>query len=174
MTSENQTSFDNQLNPHHSDGLATPVAGSPMGLDEASRALENKGRRILVVDSDIENADLLVALMENEGYSVEVATDGNYALMLADKFEPQLILLGLDLPGMSGPEVAHILHTEPRYAQRFRFTRIFYVTGKDLMIQKRFDSLPGTPMSDYIFTPIDIPELLEKVSRAFGDQPSSS
>jgi len=126
-------------------------------------------RRVLVVESDIDTADLVIALLENEGHKVEVATDGQYGLMLADSFEPHLILLALSLPGMSGYEVTQVLRNEPRYAQRFRHTRIFYLTSKDHMLQKRFHSLPGTPMSDYIFKPIDIPELLDKVARAFGD-----
>jgi response regulator RpfG family c-di-GMP phosphodiesterase len=42
------------------------------------------------------------------------------------------------------------------------------------MLQKRFSSLPGTPMSDYIFKPVDIPELIDKVSRAFNDIPHTS
>jgi CheY-like chemotaxis protein len=128
-------------------------------------------RRVLVVESDIEAADLIIALLENEGFKVEVATDGQYGLMLADSFEPHLILLALTLPGMSGYEVTQVLRNEPRYAQRFRFTRIYYLTSKDHMLQKRFSSLPGTPMSDYIFKPIDIPELIDKVNRAFAERP---
>jgi CheY-like chemotaxis protein len=123
-----------------------------------------------VVESDIETADLIVALLENAGYIAEVAIDGQYGLLLADTFEPELILLGLSLPGMSGYDVTQILRTEPRYAQRFRHTRIFYITDKEQMLQKRFHSLPGTPMHDYIFKPIDIPELLDKVARVFGDK----
>jgi CheY-like chemotaxis protein len=130
----------------------------------------NGPHKVLVIESDIEMADQLVGLMENVGYQVEVATDGNYGLMLADKFEPEVILLAVDMPGMTGFEVTQTLRNEPRYAQRFRFTRIFYISDKALMIKKRFDAFPGTPMSDYIFTPIDIPELMDKVARALGEE----
>jgi CheY-like chemotaxis protein len=154
----------------------TEAAAAP-GADTDSHASYAEGeegatqRRVLVVESDIESADLIIALLENEGFKVEVATDGQYGLMLADTFEPHLILLALTLPGMSGYEVTQVLRNEPRYSQRFRFTRIYYLTSKDHMLQKRFSSLPGTPMSDYIFKPIDIPELLDKVSRAFTERP---
>ena len=134
----------------------------------AVESAETDDRRVLVIESDIEAADLIVALLENDGYKVEIATDGQYGLMLADNFEPHIILLALSLPGISGYDVTQILRNEPRYAQRFRFTRIFYLTSKDHMLQKRFNALPGTPMSDYIFKPVDIPELLDKVSRAFS------
>lgn len=130
--------------------------------------------RVLVVESDIATADLVVALMENIGCAVEVATDGQYGLMLADSFEPHLILLEIGLSGMSGYDVTQILRNDPRYAQRFRSTRIFYLTDKDHMLQKRFDALPGTPMADYIFKPIDVSELLDKVQRAFDSIPDNA
>ncbi len=125
--------------------------------------------RVLVVESDVETADLMVTALENAGYEVEVATDGQYALMLLDSFEPQLILLALAMPGLSGLEVTQILRGEPRFAQRFRATRIFYLTDKEHMLEKRFSSLPGTPMTDYLFTPIDVSELLDKARRVFAD-----
>jgi CheY-like chemotaxis protein len=156
-------------NKPHATGT-TP--GAAPGLTPSDSQDEPQVHRVLVVESDIETADLIVALLENAGYSAEVAIDGQYGLLLVDTFEPELILLGLSLPGMSGYDVTQILRTEPRYAQRFRYTRIFYITDKEQMLQKRFHSLPGTPMHDYIFKPIDIPELLDKVARVFGDKAS--
>jgi CheY-like chemotaxis protein len=138
------------------------------------KSFDEPKHRVLVVESDIETADLLADLMENAGYDVEVATEGNYALTLTDRFEPEVILLGLDMPGMNGYEVTQVLRNEPRFAQRFRFTRLFYITQKEHMISKRFDVLPGTPMSDYIFKPIDIPELLDKIQRALGESDGHS
>lgn len=156
-----------------SDGAASD--GSTTGGESSSSGAPGQvpqsasEYRVLVVESDIDTADLIVALLENAGFAVEIATEGQYGLMLADTFEPHLILMGLSLPGMNGYEMTQILRNEPRYSQRFRFTRIFYLTSKDHMLQKRFHSLPGTPMSDYIFKPVDIPELLDKVRRAFAD-----
>lgn len=148
---------------------STSVASSTAveGAEDAEQP-----QRVLVVEGDIEVADLIVSVLENAGYKIEIATDGQYALMLLDSFEPDLILLGLAMPGLSGLDVTQILRGDPRYAQRFRSTRIFYLTDRDHMVQKRFTSLPGTPMSDYIFKPIDIPELLEKVRRAFDNTPA--
>jgi DNA-binding response OmpR family regulator len=116
-------------------------------------------RRVLVIENDIETADLIIALLESDGYKVEVATDGQYGLMLADSFEPHVILLALSLPGISAYEVTQILRYDMRYSSRCRHQRIFYLTSKDHMLQKRFGSLPDTPMADYIYKPIDLPEL---------------
>ncbi len=151
-------------------GGASPEGTAGEASSSASGQIPQSAEyRVLVVESDIDTADLIVALLENAGFAVEIATEGQYGLMLADTFEPHLILMGLSLPGMNGYEMTQILRNEPRYSQRFSFTRIFYLTSKDHMLQKRFHSLPGTPMSDYIFKPVDIPELLDKVRRAFAD-----
>ncbi|HEX8552849.1 MAG TPA: response regulator [Abditibacteriaceae bacterium] len=129
-------------------------------------AEEAEQKRILIIEGSLETADFLADLLESEGYAVEVATEGKYGLMVADRFEPHIILISLDLSGMSGHDFATVLRKEPHYAQRFRNTRMFFLSEKDQMISKRFDALPGTPMSDYIFKPIDVPELLDKAARA--------
>lgn len=123
-------------------------------------------KRILIIENELETADFLADLLESNGYSVEVATEGNFGISIADRFEPDVILVSLELAGVSGHDVAKTLRTEPRFAQRFRNTRIFFLSSKEQMLVKRFDALPGTPMSDYIFKPVDIPELIDKVAKS--------
>lgn len=126
---------------------------------------QSETKRILIIENELETADFLADLLENEGYSVEVATEGNFGISIADRFEPHIALISLELAGVSGHDVAKTLRSETRFAQRFRNMRIFFLSSKEHMLAKRFDSLPGTPMSDYIFKPVDIPELLDKVSK---------
>ena len=123
-------------------------------------------KRVLIIENELETADFLADLLESNGYAVEVATEGNFGISIADRFEPHVILVSLDLVGTNGHEVAKTLRTEPRFAQRFRNARIFFLSTKEQMLVKRFDALPGTPMSDYIFKPVDIPELIDKVAKA--------
>ena len=132
------------------------------------------GHRVLVIENDVDTANLVVALLENAGYEVEIAPEGQYGLLLADTFEPELILLDVILPGMSGAEVTQVLRSAPQYAGRFRFTRIMYLADHCHIIQQRFHALPAIPISDYIFKPINAGELLDKVERALAAQESTA
>jgi CheY-like chemotaxis protein len=127
---------------------------------------QDETKRVLIVENELETADFLADLLESQGYAVEVATEGNFGISIADRFEPHVILLSIDLPGIGGHDVARTLRNEPRFAQRFRNTRIYFLSTKEQMLSKRFDALPGTPMTDYIFKPVDMPELLDKVAKA--------
>ncbi|MHC5539611.1 response regulator, partial [Singulisphaera rosea] len=60
----------------------------------------------LVVDDNRDSAETLARLQRLRGHQVKVAHDGPEALRLLANFRPQLILLDLGLPGMSGYEVA--------------------------------------------------------------------
>ena len=62
--------------------------------------------RILVVDDDENLRRLVAAYLESEGYEVEEAADGHSALAVVEAEEPQLVVLDLMLPGISGLEVA--------------------------------------------------------------------
>lgn len=130
---------------------------------------QSEAKRVLIIENELEVADFLADFLESAGYGVEVATEGNFGISIADRFEPHVILVSLDLAGVNGHDVARMLRTEPRYAQRFRATRIFFLSSKEQMLSKRFDALPGTPMADYIFKPVDLPELLDKVSKATSE-----
>ena len=61
--------------------------------------------KILVVDDEKPIAEILKFNLENEGYEVQCAYDGNEALELAEKEDPDLILLDLMLPEKDGNEV---------------------------------------------------------------------
>ena len=65
--------------------------------------------RILVVDDDQVIQQLLKVNLELEGYSVEVASDGAEALVLFDRFQPDLVLLDIMMPKLDGWEVARRL-----------------------------------------------------------------
>ena len=73
-------------------------------------ALSSRPMRILIVDDDIQSSDSLELMLHASGYSeTRVAYSGHAALAMADAFQPSMVLLELDLPDMSGYEVARIL-----------------------------------------------------------------
>lgn len=71
------------------------------------------GCRVLVVDDNVDSAQSMSLLLGLEGYQVECAYDGEEALVRAESFRPQVVLLDLGLPRFSGYEVARRLRGEP-------------------------------------------------------------
>jgi signal transduction histidine kinase len=82
-------------------------AGRPSGQGPAD------GHRILVVDDNRDAAESLAALLTLLGHEVSQAHDGPAALELARTLVPDLILLDIGMPGMSGYEVARTLRGAP-------------------------------------------------------------
>jgi CheY-like chemotaxis protein len=71
------------------------------------------GRRILVVDDNRDAATSLAMLLELSGNKTETAYDGLAAIDAAARFEPDVVLLDIGLPGLNGYEVARRMRLEP-------------------------------------------------------------
>ncbi|EHP40583.1 two component response regulator protein [Cupriavidus basilensis OR16] len=61
--------------------------------------------RILIVEDDIDSAEVLVAYLKRDGFQTRHALDGNQALDMHARWRPDLMLLDIMLPGLSGNEV---------------------------------------------------------------------
>jgi CheY-like chemotaxis protein len=70
----------------------------------------------LVVDDHPGNAKLLTFILEAHGYEVRAAVDAEHALRVLAEFKPRLILMDLQLPGMSGLELTAKLRSDPSYS----------------------------------------------------------
>jgi CheY-like chemotaxis protein len=64
------------------------------------------GFRILIVEDNDDGADSMALMLRMGGYDVDIARDGPAAVVKARAFQPDVVLLDLGLPGMSGYEVA--------------------------------------------------------------------
>ena len=71
---------------------------------------------ILVVDDDANNRAVVAAQLKNDGFVVRVAASGEQALEMIDAQLPDLILLDIMMPGISGLDLAEILRAEERTA----------------------------------------------------------
>lgn len=98
-------------------------------LSELSVSIGDRaGSRILVVDDNVGMATLNAKLLRMLGdHEVEVAYDGPSALRIAADFRPDVILLDISLPGMTGYEVAALLRSDPSFDR----TLIVALTGDD-------------------------------------------
>ena len=82
-------------------------------------------QRVLIVEDEPDIAELIAVMLERSGYRCVQAETGERALELARTFEPQVVLLDLGLPDITGFEVARILRTQAGGEQLF----IAAVTG---------------------------------------------
>ncbi|MGO4469270.1 hybrid sensor histidine kinase/response regulator, partial [Pseudoduganella sp. RAF53_2] len=82
-------------------------------------------RRVLVVDDNLDAAACLVQLLVSAGHDVREAHDGPEGLRMAFDFEPEVILLDIGMPGMSGLDVARELRRRAGHPP----PRIIAVTG---------------------------------------------
>jgi PAS domain S-box-containing protein len=76
-------------------------------------------RRVLVVDDNVDAAESLAMLLRIDGHEVRPVYDGTAALEAARTFRPEVILLDIGLPGISGYEVARRLRREPGLEKAF-------------------------------------------------------
>lgn len=110
--------------------------------------------RVLVVEDEPSARDLLVAILEDDGYKVSTVADGTAALEAAASFRPDLALVDGGLPGIDGAEVA-------RRLRQASDLPIIFVTGAD----SAEDIHGGFRMGadDYILKPFDPEELSWRV-----------
>lgn len=115
---------------------------------------------ILVVEDEAAIAENIVALLGARGYQMSSCADGCEALELARKAPPQLVLLDVMLPRLSGFEVCKLLRSDPRTAH----VKIIMVTGLDRGgdVEKAFAS----GADDYMVKPFDSDRLLRKIQKA--------
>lgn len=113
--------------------------------------------RILVVEDDLELAELLTFNLTKAGFQVGVATDGAKALQLVRTHTPSLILLDLMLPELDGLVVCEIL----RRNSATREIPIIILTAMPGQLA-RMASL-GAGANDYMTKPFRMRDLLERI-----------
>lgn len=116
--------------------------------------------RILVVEDDIDIANMLKIYFSGQQYDVHLALRGNDALQMTRKQLPNLIILDIMLPDMNGYDVCRELRTTNRTSH----IPIIFLTQKD----ERSDKIAGLELGadDYITKPFDIEELKLRVQNA--------
>jgi PAS domain S-box-containing protein len=85
----------------------------PLPKSDGPRASAMTGRRILVVDDNKDSADSMGMLLRLKGNDTRTAYDGLEAVDLAEAFQPDLVLLDIGLPKLSGYEVARRIRQQP-------------------------------------------------------------
>lgn len=117
---------------------------------------------ILVVEDDVAIRRLLRDILQDEGYEVLTASNGESAIELLETARPALILLDIRLPGMNGHDVA-AAYREMRPTER---APIIFVSA----------SRPGPDLPEgvigFVRKPFDLDELVAKIGEALNGTPS--
>lgn len=111
-------------------------------------------QKILIVDDDSNIAELISLYLTKECFDTKIAGDGETALVLADSFAPNLILLDLMLPGIDGYQVCREIRAKSS-------TPIIMLSAKGEI----FDKVLGLELGadDYMEKPFDSKELVARV-----------
>ena len=120
--------------------------------------------KILLVDDEVELTAPLSRLLTREGYSVDVATDGEAGSTLASQGGYDLLILDWMLPGLSGLEICRQVRSRPDS------TPVLFLTAKDTL-NDRVDGLDAGA-DDYLVKPFELRELLARVRALLRRSPN--
>jgi len=122
--------------------------------------------RVLIVDDEPNIVLSLQFLLSREGYDVDIARDGEGALAIAARTPPDLVVLDLMLPGMSGYEVCRQLRDSPATAA----VKIVVITARARDAERVRGLEEGADA--YVTKPFSTRELIATVGRFFGRAPT--
>lgn len=115
-------------------------------------------QKVLVVEDDINIAELLRLYLQKDGFEVSHAADGGKAVEMAKEIQPDLVLLDIMLPVMDGWQVCRELRKSMKMP-------IIMLTAKG----ETEDKVSGLEMGadDYIVKPLEMPEVIARVRAVF-------
>ena len=130
-----------------------PIAAFPQSPPEPPRSL-----RVLLVDDDAEIVESMRTVLESKGYEILVARDGNQGLLMAERENPDLVVLDMMMPKRSGFLVLERLrrsHPVPM--------RVIMITANEGSRHRAYAEMLG--VDDYIRKPFAMDRLLGSVQR---------
>jgi signal transduction histidine kinase/ActR/RegA family two-component response regulator len=136
-----------------------PLAPAPESQEAAAAPAHQRGSgKVLVVDDNRDAADTTAALLEMCGYEARTAYDPASALAALEQYEPDVALLDIGLPGMTGYELARRVRAHPNGARCRLIALTGYGQADDIELAKRhgFDA--------HLTKPAQADVLLERVA----------
>lgn len=118
-------------------------------------------KKVLIVEDDSNIAELLHLYLEKEGFDTQVAKDGGKGVEFFRSFQPDLVLLDIMLPQLSGMEVLRRLRKESQVP-------VIMLTARDSVVDKVSGLDSGA--DDYVTKPFAIEELLARIRAALRNK----
>ena len=122
---------------------------------------EKTPQRVLIVDDDYEIVEAVRYALESKGYTVMIARDGNQGLAMAEREDPDLVILDMMMPKRSG-----FLVLEKMRRTRETPMRVIMITANEGSRHKAYAEMLG--VDDYIRKPFPMDRLIESVQRLIG------
>ncbi len=116
-------------------------------------------KRILIVEDKATSRELLRTVLEQQGYSVDEAGDGDEALRKILANPPDLVLMDLQMPARNGYEVVHELRKDPRLAG----VPVVAVTASAMQGDR--ERVLAAGFTSYMTKPLSLVQLRQEVSR---------
>ena len=139
---------------------ASAYAAAPNRQEPKPSLVEVSRLRVLVVDDNVDAAELLAESLRDMGHDTAVAFDGAEALRVADQFKPQIALLDIGLPVMDGYEVARQLSNSSEY----RPALLVAITGYGLEADRQKSQEAG--FAAHLIKPVRVQTLREILAQA--------
>jgi PAS domain S-box-containing protein len=139
--------------------LPGPPAAEPEPRAPAAGSQAREGRAILLVEDRESDIDVLHDLLTSQGYQLLVARDGNAGLALARERQPDLVLMDIQLPGMSGVAAIQALRGD----ERMRHIPIIALTA--LVMPGDRERCLQAGADEYLAKPASGPALLAAIAR---------
>ena len=135
-------------------------------MSTTSTALD--GKRVLLVDDDPDILTSMQAAFEPTGAVIETANNGNKAVELVEKNQPDLVVLDMMLPGRSGFLVLEkVKAKKPRNTKPF----VIMITGNQGARHKMYAETLG--VSEYFTKPVKMDKLISTAERLLGAAPAA-
>lgn len=114
--------------------------------------------RLLVIDDNVLVGKMLKEALSEEGFEVRVATDANQGYAAAIEFHPDLILLDVQLPDVTGSDLIPIIKNRDDLKQ----IPIIMITGTHGQTDHKVKAFQAGA-DDYVLKPFEMPELIERI-----------
>ena len=124
--------------------------------------------KILIVEDNEMNRDMLSRRLERRGYAVIIAVDGGVGVQMAHTESPDLILMDMSLPVMDGWEASRTLKADAATAK----IPIIALTAHAMTSDR--DKALQAGCNDYDTKPVDLPRLLGKIEALIGKPPQQT
>lgn len=118
--------------------------------------------KVLIVEDNEMNRDMLSRRLARKGYAVVIAVDGEEGVAMAASEAPDIILMDMSLPKIDGWEATRRIKAD----ERLRAVPVIALTAHAMTSDR--DKALAAGCDDYDTKPVELPRLLEKIEKLLG------